>query len=165
VPQLSEIKEIEGKFNLPKNLRSATAKILFAMVLSHIPWHSGLPVDSGILSRTVGCVEPTLLSNDGIAILSPARIAEMKVGGEIVTIDGVTVNNFNAIEKVSTLGSKRDSFGQAKPSMQIAHRGRHLNLELVPVLVSENGSDRFRNVEILSKQELIVESVLSGCGG
>ncbi|MDR3274260.1 MAG: site-2 protease family protein [Puniceicoccales bacterium] len=177
LPQLSNLKEIEGKFDLPKDLKSATctdkvvvaimgpvANVLFAMVLSCILWRAGLPIDSSMLSRTVGYVEPTLLLDDGDIVMSPARTAGMKAGDEIVMIDGFVVNNFNDIQKSIALGGNRDIFGYPKSSMQIVREGRRLNIELKPVLVSENGSDRFRKVGILPKQELVIGSIPSGRG-
>ncbi|MDR1256097.1 MAG: site-2 protease family protein [Puniceicoccales bacterium] len=173
LPQLSDLKEIEGKFDLPKDLKPATcadkvivaimgplANVLFAILLSCILWYSGLPVDSSLLSRTVGYVERTLTLKDGEVVLSPAKIAGIKIGDEIVSIDGFAVNNFSDVQHLVTFGRNRDIFGHAKSSLKVIRGGHSIDLELRPVLVSENGNDEFRKIGILPKQELVVESVI-----
>ncbi|MDR0715381.1 MAG: site-2 protease family protein [Puniceicoccales bacterium] len=172
LPQLADLKEIEGKFKLPEGLKSATcadkvivaimgpiANVLFAIFLSCILWHSGLPVDSSLLSRTVGYVERTLTLDGGEIVTSPARLGGLEVGDEIVSIDGFAVNNFGDIQHLIALGVNRDIFGRAKSSMKIIRGNRYLDLDLRPVLISKNGSDKLRAVGILPKQELVVEKL------
>jgi RIP metalloprotease RseP len=172
LPQLADLKEIEGEFRLPEGLKSATcadkvivaimgpiANLLFAIFLSCVLWHSGLPVDGSSLSRTVGYVERTLTLDGGEIVISPARLGGLEVGDEIVSIDGFAVNNFGDIQHLIALGANRDTFGRAKLSMKIIRGDRHLDLDLRPVLISKNGSDKLRAVGILPKQELVVEKL------
>jgi membrane-associated protease RseP (regulator of RpoE activity) len=177
VPQVSgNLRQIEGKFGVPKDLKGATciarvivaimgpaANMMLALALSFVLWHVGLPVDSSILSRTVGYVEETLTLSNGEIVPSPACVAGMKVGDEIISIDGIPVSNFSDIQQFIALGGGRDLLGRARSMVKVARGNKIIDIELRPVLVGKNEScDEFREIGILPEQELIVESTPYG---
>ncbi|MDR2435981.1 MAG: site-2 protease family protein [Puniceicoccales bacterium] len=174
LPQVSgDLEQIEGKFEIPRNLKAApcaarvivaimgpAANMALALALSFVLWHRGLPVDSSELSRTVGYVEETLALGNGEVVPSPADIAGMKVGDEIISIDGIPVGNFGDIQRLIALGGGRDMLGRARTVVKVARGNKFVDLELRPVLVGKSGScNEFREIGILPKQELIIENV------
>lgn len=174
LPQLADLNKIEGQFELPEGAKQVTcadkiivavmgavANIIFAIVLSFIVWHIGLPVDNSTLSRTIGYIENELILPDGKTLQSPASIAGLEIGDEILSVDGISVKNFSDIQQFLALGTNVDSKGNARSLVKFLRNGEERETFVYPVLFGEKDSvDKFRKIGILPKQELIVDSVL-----
>lgn len=175
LPQLADLNEIEGKYDIPSNAKpitcadkiivaamGAVANIIFALIIGLVVWFTGIPTDSGMMSRTIGYVENELILDDGGVINSPAKQAGLLNGDEIIAIDGAAVNDFNDIQQFLALGTKKNETGQAYSEIRFLRDGREYVVTVFPVLLGDrSGADEYRRIGIMPKQDLVVHSVYS----
>lgn len=172
IPQLVEIDKIEGKYDIPDNIKQASctdkvivavmgavANIIFALVLGAILWCTGIPVDSSTLSRTIGYIEQELELSNGRKVISPAREAGLQVGDEIISVDGSEIKNFSDIQQFLALGVCKDSNGRAYSDVDFIRSNQKMKTTVYPILCGE--VDKFRQIGIFPKQELVVDSTLN----
>jgi membrane-associated protease RseP (regulator of RpoE activity) len=171
IPQLADLHEIEGKFNLPDDAKPGTcfdkvvtafagplANILLAFGLAIVVHFIGLPVLEEELTTTVGYVSPTLTMLDGSQVRSPASKAGILPNDKILSIDGHRVKKFDEIVQLIALGNKKNSRNKPLASIELERDGVRLQMAVNPVLISNSKQrqDAFRTIGIYPRQTLIV---------
>ncbi|MDR2432602.1 MAG: site-2 protease family protein [Puniceicoccales bacterium] len=171
IPQLADLHEIEGKFDLPDDAKPATcfdkvstafagplANMLLAFGLAIVVYFVGLPVLEEELTTTVGYVAPTLTMPDGDQIKSPAAKAGILPNDKILSIDGHGVKKFDEIVQLIALGNKKDSRREPLATIELERDGVRLQMSVNPVLISNSKQrqDAFRVIGVYPRQTLIV---------
>ncbi|MDR1595309.1 MAG: RIP metalloprotease RseP [Puniceicoccales bacterium] len=175
VPQLANLKEIEGEFELPKNVKPATnfakiitafagpfANLLFAIFLATIVYFIGTPTSEGVLSTEVGYVPRTLTLRNFDEIPSPAHEAGILPGDRILSIDGNVVKRFDDVATFIALGDRKDASGRPLTTVTIERNGEKLDFELNPVTIPiyGDGSDEIRTIGAIPRQTLRISEFL-----
>jgi membrane-associated protease RseP (regulator of RpoE activity) len=171
IPQLADLHEVEGKFNLPDDAKPATcfdkvvtafagplANMLLAFGLAIVVHFIGIPVLEEELTTTVGYVAPTLTALDGHQVRSPASKAGILPNDKILSIDGHRVKKFDEIVQLIALGNKKNSRNKPLASVELERDGVRLQVEVKPVLISNSKQrqDAFRVIGVYPRQTLIV---------
>lgn len=173
IPQLADLSEVEGKYELPKDIKPVTctdkiivavmgavANVIFALVLGVVVWWTGIPTDSSMMSRTIGYIENRLVLDDGSSVVSPAVQAGLVAGDEIIFIDGSSVKDFNDIQQLLALGAHKDEADRAYSVVDFIRNGEKKSVTVYPVLLSDRaGVDKYRRIGIYPKQDLVVHSI------
>ncbi|MDR1890804.1 MAG: site-2 protease family protein [Puniceicoccales bacterium] len=175
IPQLADLHDIEGKFDLPKDMKPITcfdkvvvafagplANMLLAFVLAIIVYFVGLPVLEEGLTTHVGYVAPTLTMPNGSQVKSPAFKAGILPNDKILSIDGHSVKKFDEIVQFIALGNKKNSRNKPLSVIELERDGKRLPLTVNPVLISVSNrpSDAFRIIGIYPKQTLEVDKFM-----
>jgi RIP metalloprotease RseP len=176
LPQLAELKAIEGIYTIPESYKqtlSAYDKILVALMgpmfnfllalaLAFILWIHGVLRFSNEMSTTVGYIFPRLPSSSGM-ITNPTLEAGLQLGDVILSVDECPVQHFEAIQQAICLGSGHDDQGQAIAQLQI-RRGdaaQPLTLHPIKIRLSENTSESFRSIGIVPASPLKISRVIA----
>ncbi len=176
LPQLADLSEVEGKYELPDGAKQvscadkiivammgAVANIIFAIILSIIVWYTGIPVDGSSVSRTIGYIEHEMVLEDGTRIESPAHRAGLMIGDEILSIDDSSVENFTDIQQLLALGAHEDEDGCAYSTVRFLRDGKEMETVVYPLLLGDKFTvDKFRKIGILPEQKLVINSVING---
>jgi membrane-associated protease RseP (regulator of RpoE activity) len=120
IPQLADLHEIEGKFDLPEDMKLITCfhkviiafvgqlvNMLLAFVLAIIVYSIGLLVLEEGLTTHVGYVTPKLTLLNGSQVKSPAFKAGILPNDKILSIYGRRIKKFDEIVQFTALGNKR----------------------------------------------------------
>ena len=171
VPQLADLKEIEGKYEIPKNSKEATcydkvivaaagpfANVILSFLLAISLHFIGLPDLECKLNTYIGYVQPTIELPDGTEIQSPAALAGFKKNDKVISVDGTPVKKFDDISTMVMLGTRKDETGNPISLIEVERDGEKLDLAAHPVKISINQGkdDEFRVLGILPKQTLII---------
>ncbi|MDR2603690.1 MAG: RIP metalloprotease RseP [Puniceicoccales bacterium] len=171
IPQLADLHEVEGNFDLPDDAKPAAcfdkvivafagplANMLLAFGLAIIVYFIGLPVLEEELTTTVGYVAQTLTTPDRPQIQSPASKAGILPNDKILSIDGHRVKKFDEIVQLIALGNKKDSRGEPLATIELERDGIMLQVIVNPVLISNSKQrqDAFRIIGVYPRQTLIV---------
>ena len=171
VPQLADLKEIEGKYEIPKNSKEATcydkvivaaagpfANIILSFLLAIFLHFIGLPDLECKLNTYIGYVQPTIELPDGTEIQSPAALAGLKKNDKVLSVDGAPVKKFDDISTMVMLGTRKDETGNPISLIEVERDGEKLDLAAHPVKISINQGkdDEFRVLGIFPKQTLII---------
>ncbi|MDR2776893.1 MAG: site-2 protease family protein [Puniceicoccales bacterium] len=174
IPQLADLHEIEGKFDLPDDAKPATccdkviaafagplANMLLAFGLAIVIYFIGLPVLEEELTTTVGYVAPMLTMHDGNQAQSPASKAGILPNDKILSVDGHRVKKFDEIVQFIALGNKKDNRREPLTTLEIERDGVRLQVSVNPVLISysKQQHDAFRVIGVHPKQTLIVSDL------
>jgi RIP metalloprotease RseP len=170
LPQLMEIKAIEGKYQIPKTTKSISSadkiivsamgaifNIIFAFILATILWAIGIRQAQSTTNNVVGYVRSEIKLPDGSKVSSPAKEAGMQIGDAIIAIDGRETHDFGDIIQGIALGKNRDSAGPLS-TITILRDGQQQTLTVHPVLVEQNqrSKESLRLIGIAPFQELII---------
>jgi membrane-associated protease RseP (regulator of RpoE activity) len=171
IPQLADLHEIEGKFDLPDDAKSATcsdkvivafagpfANLLLAFGLAIVVYFIGLPISEEELTTTVGYVAPTLTMPDERQIQSPASKAGILPNDKILSIDGHGVKKFDEIVQLIALGNKKDNRREPLATVKLERDGARSQVVVNPVLISysKQRHDALRVIGVYPRQTLIV---------
>lgn len=172
LPQLAELSTIEGQSRVdPSKLppvsyatkmivfvAGAAFNILFAFALACIVWVIGQPVSTGFTSTTVAEVMPTIKTENGREVVSPAKQAGLQTGDKILAVDGDSVTTFNDIVEHLALSSGWHD-GHRQTMFRIRRGNKVLNLAIQPVI---SGEDKVRMVGFSTVAKLIVGRITPG---
>lgn len=176
LPQLADMGALEGGNgneykNLPKasctdkiivSVAGALFNVLFATILATIVWIVGIPKNASYETNVVGYVPETISNIDGSKIECPARLAGIKVGDKILSIDGNNVKDFSEIIEFVAIGAGRTKNGEPQSIFKIERDGKIFDVEVLPKLIKTNLStgDEIRMVGITPAFKMQVGSVM-----
>ncbi|MDR0351262.1 MAG: site-2 protease family protein [Puniceicoccales bacterium] len=175
LPQLAEMKEIEGEFKIPDGLPMPTCmgkiivasmgvifNLIFAFILASIIWIVGCERPSSLMTNIIGYVHEEIQIRNGQNVSGPAHVAGLKPGDEILSIDGNRVKSFSEIMTCIVLGTNRSPDDRPLSVLQIRRAGDIFNVNVYPELVVKNeaSGDSMRTIGIEMAQKLIVHKVL-----
>ncbi|MDR0740862.1 MAG: RIP metalloprotease RseP [Puniceicoccales bacterium] len=173
LPQLMDMKAIEGKYTIPETAKpistgdkiivsamGAIFNIIFAFVLATVLWPMGIQCRQGMTNNVVGYVSEEIRLSEGTKVPSPAKVAGIQIGDEIIAIDGHEVHDFNDIIHGIALGKKRDQQGPLSV-ISILRDGKRQDLTVHPVLVEQNqrSKESLRIIGVQTSQELVISEV------
>jgi len=175
LPQLMELRALEGIYSVPEGYRrslSARDKIVVALMgplfnvllaffIASVLWIRGMPGPSEEHSTAVGYIFPELPTASG-SVANPNLHAGLHLGDVILAVDGHPVRCFGDIRQAVGLGSGRDEQGQATVELQV-RRGEaihSLTLHPLPVLLSGSASENFRSLGIAPASSLTISRIL-----
>jgi regulator of sigma E protease len=170
LPQLADLGPIEGKVEsdveqLPPVsyatkmivfVAGALFNVLFAFGLATIIWFIGVPESNDTASTRIGYVSPTLELRTGVKVPSPASVAGLHVGDNILAIDGEPVTKFFDIYTLIGLGAGRSADGRRQAVFTVQRGAQVLDITVHPQLV---GDEQERRVGISPGYEIIVQQV------
>jgi regulator of sigma E protease len=170
LPQLADLGTLEGESTTDLSkvppvsystkmivfVAGALFNVLFAFLLACIVWAMGQPVSSDMVSTRIGYVARTLDLPDGSKVPSPASLAGLRVGDQILSIDGAAVENWGDVQNSLVLGSGRSASGERQVTFALERDGQPLQVRLTPQLA---GDEKVRRVGIGPGFELIVLAV------
>lgn len=173
IPQLADMEAIEGKSvsdnrDAAKQLSytdkvivfaaGAFFNVLFAVLCAVILWIAKTPTTDGFSSNVVGYVVPTLETRPGVTEPSPAVLAGILPGDEIIEIDGDSVTSFKEMTMKIALGDQRDADGKPFARLKIRRGNEEFFVETSPALVAYNprSGDHVRTLGIEPITPLIV---------
>lgn len=174
IPQLAEMKSIEGDFpelagqhlkepsysdKLIVSVMGAAFNALFALVLALLLWWVGQPFSASEVTTQVGYVQETF-EVDGVISPSPAFEAGLRPGDRIVSIDGQPVADFQDIIKDIVMGTGRAEGGRPVANIEIERDGARQVLTLHPVLIDTNklSRDAMRFIGISPASDIVVSA-------
>ena len=176
LPQLADMGALEGGNgneykNLPKascadkiivSVAGALFNVLFATILATIVWIVGIPKNASYETNVVGYVPETISNIDGSKIECPAKLAGIKVGDKILSIDGNNVKDFSEIIEFVAIGAGRTKNGEPQSIFKIERDGKIFDVEVLPKLIKTNLStgDEIRMVGITPAFKMQVGSVM-----
>jgi membrane-associated protease RseP (regulator of RpoE activity) len=173
LPQLMEAKAIEGKYTIPRDtppiswvdkiIVSAMGvifNILFALILGTILWITGIQQPQSSMNNIIGYVHPEITLPDGTKVSGPAKEAGLKIGDQIVAIDGLATHCLIDIIHGVALGRNRDSLGPLS-TVTILRNGQRRDFTIHPVLVEQNqrSKEALRVIGIETFQELFIADI------
>jgi RIP metalloprotease RseP len=173
LPQLMQIKELEGKYEIPPNLPPVSCadkiivssmgvifNIIFAFILATILWGTGMEQPQSITNNIIGYVNSEITLPNGEKVPCPAREAGLQIGDQIIAIDGSETHNFIDIMHAIALGKNRDQRGPLS-TITILRDGQRHNLTVHPILIEQNrrAKDSFRVIGIETYQELSIAKI------
>ncbi|MDR1435436.1 MAG: RIP metalloprotease RseP [Puniceicoccales bacterium] len=173
LPQLMEAKELEGKYDIPPDrppiswidkiivsAMGAVFNVLFAFVLATILWKTGMEQSQNTTNNIIGYIKSEVTLANGERVISPAKAAGLKIGDQIIAIDGIQTHNLNDIIHGVALGEKRDALGPLS-TVTILREGKCQDFTVHPVLLEQNrrSKESLRIMGIETFQELFISSI------
>lgn len=178
IPQLVDMGKLEGgdeqdfekTVNLPKasclakicvSAAGALFNVILAFILALIVWYVGVPEQEVLRTTRVGAME-NIVDAHGIEHTSPAKLAGIKEGDKIISIDGNVVNSFEEIIEQVAMGSGRNSKGEPLVKIDIQRDGKTLSFDVPAKLIQTNIStgDEIRMIGIQPAMRMIVGEIM-----
>ena len=178
IPQLVSLGKLEGEetgdadaaANLPKagclakicvSAAGAAFNLLLALVLAVAVYITGVPEQAQWETTVVGSTTE-ITDAFGEKFPSPAKLAGIKAGDKIISIDAKAAQNFEDIAELVAMGSGRTADGGPKASLEILRDGKTLAVEVKPVLVSTNiaTGDKIRMIGVQPAMKMVVGDVM-----
>jgi RIP metalloprotease RseP len=174
LPQLAEIKEIEGEFKIPDGLPMPTYmdkiivasmgvifNLIFAFVLALIVWVVGCKVPSSFMTNVVGYVHEEIQIKNGQKVGGPAHRAGIMPGDEVLSVDGNRVKTFSDIMNYVVLGTNRSPDDRPLSVIKVRRASDIFDVNVYPELVVKNeaSGDFMRTIGLEMAQKLIVQEV------
>jgi RIP metalloprotease RseP len=173
LPQLMEVKKLEGNYKIPETAKPISKadkiivsvmgvvfNIIFAFILATILWKIGIRCAQSSTNSIVGYVHSEIKLPDGTKVPGPAKVAGIEVGDEIIAIDGRKTHDFGDIIHGIALGKKRD---QRSPlsTITLTRKKEQKELTLRPVLIERNARSKesIRIIGIETFQELVISKI------
>jgi len=133
----------------------AVFNIILAFCLSLILWGVGREV---VVSTQVNVIPKEIVNHEGITVPGPGFEAGLKIGDQVIRIDGARINNWNELDNVIMTGTNRDASGRAFAEVEILRNGEALQLTAYPILF-DAGIDSIRTLGISPGTDLVVSMV------
>jgi len=178
IPQLVSMGKLEGEeagdadaaANLPKagclakicvSAAGAVFNLLLAFALAVAVYIVGVPEQAQWETTVVGSTTE-ITDAFGEKFPSPAKLAGIRAGDKIISIDAKAAQNFEDIAELVAMGSGRTADGEPKASIEILRDGKTQTLEVKPVLVSTNIStgDKIRMIGVQPAMKMAVGDVM-----
>ncbi|MDR1303187.1 MAG: site-2 protease family protein [Puniceicoccales bacterium] len=173
IPQLMGIKELEGQYEIPENTPPISCadtiavaamgvvfNIIFAFILGTILWCTGMEQPQSSMNNIIGYVSAEITLPGGEKIPGPAKEAGLRVGDQIIAIDGCATRDLADITHAIALGKNRDQGGPLS-TITVLRDGQQQNFTVRPVLFEQNphAKESFRVIGIETFQELFVAKI------
>jgi regulator of sigma E protease len=173
LPQLADLGAIEGASSVDAAklppveygtkmfvfVAGAVFNVLFAFLLACVIWQVGQPENDESTSRRIGYVTKTTELPNGQVVPSPAAEGGLRVGDEVVAIDGHTVTDWDDLKQTLMTGSGRGPDGRRRTTFTVERAGKSMDVVLYPRLA---GDEHSRIVGIGVGYNLNVYSVAPG---
>ena len=178
IPQLVDMGKLEGgdeqdwekTANLPKasclakicvSAAGALFNVILAFILATIVWYVGVPEQEVLRTTRVGAME-NIVDAHGIEHTSPAKLAGIKEGDKIISIDGNIVNSFEEIIEQVAMGSGRNSKGEPLVKIDIQRDGENISFDVPAKLIQTNiaTGDEIRMIGIQPAMRMIVGEIM-----
>ncbi len=170
LPQLADMRGVEGDSEdsaetLPPlsyadkmivSSAGAVFNVLFALLLGSLLWIVGDWTDYSRQTTDIGYVAETVTTEDGDDIPSPAHVAGLQAGDEILAVDGTPVRDWFHLTYSIIAGTRRADDGRPMSSFEVRRNDKVLEFTLYPVL---SGPDGLRRVGIMAKNLLVIDNV------
>lgn len=173
IPQLSDMSEIEGDSKVDTDSlppASFTDKIIvltmgvifnliFAFILATILWRVGIPTAEDNHTTTVGFVTKTIqINSTSPEIPSPAALAGIQAGDQILAVDERPVKVFSDIKKSIVTGSERSHADKPLTTLTLKRDGKIIDVNIEPVLIQTNplSGDYIRLIGILPAHSVVL---------
>lgn len=149
-PQDKSLPKISYLDKMIVSVMGAVFNVLLAFVLSCVLWQFGYDVSDSQETTTIGFVNETVERwnphiDEGEEIPGPAMKAGLLPGDEILTVDGVKVENFMEIQSLIVTGKGMTEEGKRLVTLSIARDGLQEKIEVYPQVF---GSEQFRIIGI-----------------
>jgi RIP metalloprotease RseP len=173
IPQLMGVKELEGQYEIPKDTPPISCadtiivaamggvfNIIFAFILGTILWYTGMEQPQSTMNNIIGYVSAEITLPSGEKVPSPAKEAGLRVGDQIIAIDGCKTHNFADITHAIALGKHRDQGGPLS-TITVLRDGQQQNFTVRPILFEQyqHAKESFRIIGIETFQELFVAKI------
>jgi regulator of sigma E protease len=170
-----ENKKNSGEEPLPKisytdkmivSVMGAVFNVLLAFVLSCILWQFGYDVSDAQLTTKVGYVADKVEqwnpdTEKGVEIDGPAK-DKIFPGDEILSVDGVSVENFMEIRSLIVTGKGEMEDGGRVVTLMISRNGEEKQIEISPTVVSR---EEMRAIGIGPKHTFFIGKLTKGLPG
>ena len=164
LPQLADLGAIEGgekpHDSLPRisyaskvfvAVAGAFFNLVFAFVIASVLWFAGVPKPVDTLTKKIGFILPQVQLASGESVPSPASTADLKVGDEILAVDGSTAASWMEIKQLIVTGRGRDN--EARSVTLLIRRGDVMKqIKLTPIV----GADSTRAIGISPEVQLVI---------
>ncbi|MDR1437858.1 MAG: RIP metalloprotease RseP [Puniceicoccales bacterium] len=135
----------------------AIFNVLTAFSLATVLWIIGLPVDATRLTTTIGGI-PSTADWNGDPLAHPPAENKLKIGDEILAVDGVPLRQFSRLPQLVAIGTRRDSMGNPISEFTVRRDGGTASFP-VPVSIDAE-SEGLRHLRIFPAQELIAGKIM-----
>ena len=177
LPQLADMGALEGgngndkTENLPKascadkiivSAAGAFFNILFAALLAAVIWGVGITKNAAAESTVVGFVPEKIRDVAGNEFPCPAKLAGVRAGDKIVSVDGRTPNDFQQIIELIAIGSGRTADGKPLAKLEVERDGKILTLDVHAQLIKTNPTtgDEIRMIGISPAMRMFVGKIM-----
>ncbi len=179
IPQLVDMGKLEGEEdddnvktkNLPKasciakicvSAAGAIFNLILAFILAVIVWWIGIPEQEVMRTTQIGSID-NIVDANGIEHESPAKLAGLKEGDIIVSIDNKKVESFEDIIELIAMGAGRNKNGQPLTKIEVLRNGKSQSFEVPTKLIKTNIStgDEIRMIGIKPAMRMIVGEIMA----
>lgn len=177
LPQLADMGALEGgdgngeTEKLPKasctdkiivSAAGAFFNVLFAVLLAAIIWCVGITKNAAAESTVVGFVPEKISDVEGNQFPCPAKLAGVRAGDKIISIDGRTPSDFQQIIELVAIGSGRTADGKPLAKLEVERDGKILKLDVPARLIKTNPTtgDEIRMIGISPAMRMFVGKIL-----
>ncbi|MDR2735473.1 MAG: site-2 protease family protein [Puniceicoccales bacterium] len=180
LPQLAEMKEIEGEFDIPKGFKKPSCmdkiiaasmgvifNMIFAFVLASIIWVVGCEKPGSSMTNVIGYVHEKIWIKDDLKVKGPAYKAGLLPGDKVLSIDGKQVRTHFDLMNYIVLGTNRSLDDKPLARLQVERNGSVFDVDVYPELVMKNeaAGDYMRTIGVEMAQKLIVHEVFKNSPG
>lgn len=169
LPQLADMAALEGESETTEKLppvsystrmivfaAGAFFNVLFAFLLATILWVIGQPTSEELSSTRIGYVAKTMTLPDGSTVPSPAHEAGLKIGDNILAIDGAKISDWPDLLQTLVTSAGVTEDGRRKAIFTVERAGQRLDISVFPRL---SGDESVRKVGIIAGYTPIVAAV------
>jgi regulator of sigma E protease len=156
---VEKLPPISYESNMIVLVAGAFFNVLFAFTLACVVWVVGQPTISDLATTRIGYLSPSISLPDGTSAPNPAIEAGLKMGDQIISVDGRVVSDFEDIITNIFLGHDQDSDGRRKCLVVVERNGQKLDFTVYPLLVSD---DKVRSAGLEPAQDLTVDELVAG---
>ncbi|MCB1121741.1 MAG: RIP metalloprotease RseP [Verrucomicrobiae bacterium] len=166
LPQLGHMEIIEGKAEPTKLseiswtskvivlVAGAFFNVLFALFLGSILFLlGGYPDRKSNNSTVIGDIPEVMHLSAEETVPNPAFEAGLKVGDEILAIDGEHIHRWNDVSTKVILGAGRTQTGEPLSTFTVERNGQKLDIPVSPIV---GGPDKIRNVWVSAASPAII---------
>ncbi len=171
LPQLADMRQLEGNSELTEAQRveipygakvevlaaGAFFNIVFALLLSCIIWWTGYPVMKSEQTRVIGDVFETVPDLSGNPVPAPARLAGLRSGDVLQTVDGKIIDTWGDFRLALAVGTGRGEDGRREVELGILRDETPRTITVFPVL---SGEAELRTIGVGPADDLLIARVL-----
>lgn len=133
----------------------AVFNMIFAFCLSLILWGVGRDI---VVSTEINVIPERIINHAGESVPGPGYEAGLKIGDQVIRIDGTNIKHWNQLESVIMTGTKRDDAGRAFAEIEILRDGKIKQVTVYPILI-DVGIDSPRYIGVSPGTDLVVSEV------
>jgi regulator of sigma E protease len=132
--------------------------LLFALSIACVLWAVGIPIPKSDCTTTIGAIPQTIAHLAG-DVPNPLTSSGLAIGDQILSVDGIELQNFSQLPKLIAIGARHTNDGQPVADLQIRRGDDVLHLE-IPVFQSAEKENRLRHAAVFPACDLRVKTVL-----